>query len=631
MNNTSSLSKPAFPGKLVLQFLVLLLVTFIVHAFVLRFIFPGFYLPLSVQHEDHYIPASFAYASRPDYRDLMNWTRPVFMLFLKLIGHAGTAGSIGCVIGLVFINCALSALLIKHILDLPFNGAFLFFYIVYCLLLFATPYFYILYTQDAGSHLCYFFLILGAISFYYTRNRSLLLSAGLLFICCMLAFLSKETYQLAALFVSFLWLLYERRKSLKRALMPMAVMITAFIISAINNIRLNSVFVNVKSRKGSPYEVNLSPLSVMHEWSQYAKDGVNISSILMISLTGYVILRFRRSWSRKLLFILVACCLATGISWLPDSVLPNHHINGYSFNGLYLFYLPLFFFPFFQKEKLMTNLIPVVIVALCFVSYILNGPGYRSSSNNWALQQENTERHLSHALDSLIGRLTEAPKPRKVLVEGIRFPFHPFTYPQSLREYPHAIYALYDVVYYTSTPRFEERKDLVKFIPPSDTALTHYDQVWIFRKDGKLAAYTDGRGTGMSRDSAGISIDLRGLSEFKTTGIYPPEYNNGIAWTSGNAGIELITPIRGKDSLTISLDTYMAGASKNVVPLVVLTDTAGKGYQPSRTERKKDVFYYHYILAKRIYIKKVIISSPPIDAGADKRVLSFPMKGLTIK
>ena len=632
MNNSSSSLKPGFPGKQILVFLTLLLVTFIVHALVLRFIFPGFYRPLSVQHEDHYLPASFAYSARPNYRDLMNWSRPVFMLFYKLIGHAGTAGSIGYVIGLVFLNCVLSALLIKRILGLAFDGVFLFFYIIYCYLLFATPYFYILYTQDAGSHLCYFFLILGAILFYHTRNRPLPLSAGLLFVCCTLAFLSKETYQLVALFFSFLWFLYDRKTSLKRSLVPMGVTIAAFIISTVNNMRLNSVFVNVKAPKGSPYEVSLSPFSVVREWIGYAKDGINIADLLMIGLIGYMVLRFKKPWSRQLLFIFIACLLGAGISWLPNAVLPNHHINGYSFNGLYLFYLPLFFIPFLQKEKLMTNLAAVVVVALCLTSYRVNVHKYRGASNNWAIREENTERHLLHSLDSLIGQLTPAPKPYRVLITGITFPFHPFTYPQSLREYPHAGYALYDVVYYTPEPRYVERGDLVKFIPPSDTSLIRYDQVWSFGKDGSLLEYIGGQAA-MKRaiDSSAITIDLQNLPNLKTTGIYPPEESNGIAWISGNSSIELPTPLRGKDSLTVVLDTYMGGPCRNIVPRVALADTTGKAYQPARTERKQDVFYYHFAPGKRTYIKKVTISSQQIDSGPDKRTLSFPMKGLVIK
>jgi hypothetical protein len=632
MNNSSSLLKTGFPGKQLLQFLVLLLVTFIVHAFVLRFIFPGFYKPLSIQHEDHYIPTAFAHALVPGYHDLMNWPRPVFMIFYKLIGHAGTSGAIGFVIGLAFINCVMSALLIKGILGLPFNGSFLFFYIIYCYLLFATPYFYILYTQDTGSYLSYFFLILGAILFYQNRNSAPVLPAGLLLICCILAFLSKETYQLLALFFSFLWFLYDRKTSLKRSLIPMGATVVAFIISAANNMRLKSVFVNVNAPKGSPYGVSLSPFSVAHEWIGYARDGINIADLLMIGLIGYMVLRFKKPWSRQLLFIFVACFLAAGISWLPNAALPNHHINGYSFNGLYLFYLPLFFIPFLQKEKLITNLAAIVVVALCLTSYRFNVHKYRGSSNNWAIQQENTERNFVHSLDSLIGQLTPAPKPQRVLISGITFPFHPFTYPQSLREYPHAAYALYDVVYYTPNPRYVERNDLVRFIPPSDSSLVRYDHVWIFKEDGSLAGSIGGQSAKKRAvDSNGIAINLQNLPDLKTVGIYPPEDQNGIAWTNGNAGIDLPTPIRGKDSLTVILDTYMGRACKNIVPRLALSDTAGKVYQPVRTERKQDVFYFHFAPGKRTYIKKVTISSQQIDSGPDKRILSFPMKGLVIK
>jgi hypothetical protein len=630
MNNSSSLSKTGFPGKQVWQFLVLLLLTFIVHALVLRFVFPGFYRPLSIQHEDHYIPASFAHSIRPDYRDLLNWARPVFMIFYKVIGHAGTAASIGYVIGLVFLNCILSALLIKRILDLPFNGLFLFCYILYCFLLFSTPYFYILYTQDVGSHLCYFFLILGAILFYLTRNKHFLLPAGLLFICCTLAFLSKETYQLVALFFSFVWFLYDRRNSLKRSLVPLGATIAAFIVSTVNNMRLHSVFVNVNAAKGSPYEINLSPLSVIREWVFYVKDGINVADLLMVGLIGYIIFRSKQPWRRQLLFILVACCLATGLSWLPNAVLPNHRVNGYSFNGLFLFYLPLFFLPFLRKEQLLTNLVTAALIALILVSYRLDVHKYKGAVNNWAIKQEFIERNLNHSLDSLIGQLVRASKPRRILVEGITFPFHPFTYPQSLREHPNAGYALYDVVYYTPDARYDGRNDLVKFIAPSDTLLTRYDQVWLFKKDGSLASYTGGPGDMDSAgDSSGISIDLENLPRFRTTGIYPEA--NGISWTNGNASVDLFTPIRGKDSLTVTLQTYMPPICRNIIPRISLADIDGKEYQPAQTERKKDVFYYRFIFNKHILVKKVKILSPRIDSRPDPRILSFPLTGLIVK
>lgn len=597
---------------------------FAIHAAILKFIFPGYYSPLYPQHTDFYMPAAFANTPQLTYIDLLSWPRSMNLIFAKFIGNFGIGGSIACVIALVCVNVGLSALLVKRILNITFSWLLIIAFTGYCYLLFSHPYFYIFYAQDIGAQLSYFFLILGGYLFYITFNKHFIISNALLFCCCILAFLSKETYGLTVLVFAFLWFIYYKKKYFVKAALPFFAICASLVVIFLINLHIKSTFVNLNAGVADPYKISLNPLSVLHEWSAYVWEAINFANIAMILLIGYLLFTNKKQPKEELLFIAIGCLIGTFASILPNAILPNHHFKGYSFNGTYLFYLPLLFVPLLEIEKKSIRNLSIAIAILCVGSPVLNTDKYKG--NNWVLIQEDTQRNLLNALAPLIKNIPPSSKPIKILIQGITFPFNPFAYPQSLRVFPNAIYANFDVVNTNSSYTNNHQTDLVKFIPPADTALTKYDQKWIFDSDGKLVEQLL---TPLITTHTVKKITQDNFALFTTTGFYDRE--NQIRWTNGNAFITLDSAITSADGLLVELDTYMPPVCQNIIPRLQLIDAANNVHAPISVARKDDIFYYSFILNKKADIQKIHIQSNLIDASSDPRILSFPFISLTIK
>lgn len=627
----------SFKGLLqnrVFVFTFFVILALIIHAAVLKFIFPGYYSPLYPQHSDFYIPATLANSSHPNYSfiGLLGWPRPMHMTFMKIIGYTGIHGSIACVIALVAVNCVLAALLIKRIFNLSFNWKLVAGFSIYCFLVFSQPYFYIFYAQDIGTHLSFFFLLWGAHLFYTTFNRSTMLANLLLFSCGLLAFLSKETYGLVGLFLALLWVIYYRRVSLLKAILPLLVIGIAFIIAFIINVVVKSAFVNPDASAESPYHISLQPFVVLRQWLLYARESLNIANISIISLLlAFLIFSYQKVAKKELLYIVIGCMIAAGLAWVPNAVLPNHHYKGYSFNGAYLFFLPLLLLPILWVEFNRKKVAVVLGLSLCFLSPLLDIPKYKDESNTWVLYQEKTQRNLLNGLEASIKTLTPSKTPQKVLIEGITFPFQPFVFPEALRVYPNAVFANFDVVNHNPSIQNGDRADLVKFVKPEDSGLVEYDQKWIFNEEGQLVS-TQNLAAEKVFDKAGdsahlIRINYNDLPQFSATGFYGPE--NGINWTNGNVSIDLKNAVQNKDSIILRLNTYMPPICKNVMPRLKLTDRDNNSYDASLSTRKGDMFYYLFVVNKK-NIQKINILSETVNAAPDLRTLSFPFVSLEI-
>ncbi|GGK78164.1 hypothetical protein GCM10011405_27450 [Rufibacter glacialis] len=610
------------------------LVAAVIHALVLKFVFPGYYSPLYPLHSDYYIPAAVANSSLDVYSfsGLLTWPRPVHITFMKIIGYTGIQGSIACVIALVCINTALGALLLKYIFKIPITKLFLLFFILYCFLLFSQPYFYIFYAQDIGSQLSYFFLLIGALVYFFKYEDSITFANISLFVFCFLAFLSKETYGLVGLSSAFLWFIYYRRKHAFNAFIPMIATGSALVIAFAINILVKSSFINPDAEVNSDYHISLNPMLVIPEWLRYANESINIVNIIVAILILFLVIKSKNSNRIKLLYLLAGCIIATGLSWVPNAILPNHHFKGYSFNGAYLFYLPLLILPVVLFEKDKAKGFSIAVVVLCLLSPVFNKNKYSDLDNTWVLIQEGTQRNLLKSLDKQIGRLEASSTPQKIIIQGISFPFHPFSHPEALRVFSNAKFAHFDVV--NTNPSFQNgvRTDLVKFISPSDTLKTRYDERWQFDDQGNLIAAIDLEAEKVFlkpkvRESAFI-VTSESLPLHKTEGFYNLEGN--LRWTNGEASIGLDSTISVKDSVILKLDTFMPPICKNVSPELKIVGSNNKIYKPRMFMRSGDTFYFLFLMNNSDSIKKIDITSERIDASPDLRILSFPFVRLEV-
>ncbi|MEO7523338.1 MAG: acyltransferase, partial [Ferruginibacter sp.] len=613
------------------KFCILLLAAGITHALVLKFIYPGYYSPLYPQHSDFYIPVMFANSPSDTFLSLLAWPRPVNMIFAKFIGYFGIKGSIAWVIAIVFVNCSFSALLLIRLFKLQFNLRLVIVFCLYCYLLFSEPFFYIFYAQDLGAQLAYFFLISGAYILYIFFNKPAVIGNLIFFIFCLLAFLSKETYGLAALLFGLLWFIYYRKQSFLKAFLPGVSIAAALLVAMLISIFIKSVFVDLNAAKDSPYQISFNPWTILKEWSRYALEGVNIINLVMLLVLVYLLLKERNTGTRALNFVIVGCIAGAALSWLPNALLPNHHYKGYSFNGAYLLYLPCLFLAALWTDKSIDNKVLTVMAVLCLFSPLLSISKYKH--NRWVLIQEETQRNLLHALKPLMKGLLPSKEPQKVLIEGITFPFHPFAFPQSLRVFPNAKYANFDIVNYDSTKVLNARTDLVRFVNMKDIKLTDYQQQWIFDGEGKLLSARKGMEEKFfaiaDSSKCTTEINLENFSKFATAGFYNEE--NGIRWTNGNAAIAMKAVIEHGDSLIVKLYTSLPPVSKDIKPKLFFRSTMNKQYQPVVSAKKDAVFYYLFVPEEKETIQTINIISETIDASPDQRILSFPFKSLEIK
>ncbi len=475
-----------FGKKLFIPIIGLSIIALLIHAIVLKYVFPGYYDPLYPHHSDFYI--SVALANSPDdffqYRYL-GYSRPLGLFFLKLIGYLGVHGAILFTIINVAINCSLSAFVFLRIFRIPFRAPFIFSFCCYCFLLFSQPYFYTFYTQDVFSHLSYFFLLLGTVLFYKFHKSNLISANIFLTFFSICAFLCKETYSLTAFFIALGWLIYYRKAPRKIALSPVLIIGASLILVAIFNISIKSVFLNLQDNSPTgPYYINLSIKSIFKEITTYVSEGLNImnwaivAGILAIGLFYY----YRRA-DKKVLFISLCCIAGAFLALLPNSLIPNHHHGGYSFNGSYLLYLPVLILPFLLRKD-ESFLIGGVLLLICTVSSpLFNKKKYGEQS--WILEQEGIERNLLKSLKPLLNGLEYSKTQEKILVTGLTMPFYPFHHPMFLRDYPNSNYAVYDVIHYNPATE-EARYKSVKFIQPEDVKIEEYSKIWMFASNGLL-------------------------------------------------------------------------------------------------------------------------------------------------
>jgi len=470
------------------EFCLLMIFTIGVHAFVLRYIFPGYYNPLWPNHSDFYF--SSALANTPSgILSVFKLPRPIGTLFIWLIGHLGIQGSIAAVIVLIQSNCVLSAMLFRRIIGIDFKWSFIAAFFVYLYLIFSQPYFYTFCTEDQMSQLSYFLLINAAWFFHIYLKRPSLYALILFFFFAILAFLAKETYALTSLVIASAWLLSYPKKNTMHALIPLVALVSALGVSFIYNACMHSRFYGFDTNAfNAPYKMILNPASVFGEWSRYAREGLNVLNLgmfLLIVLTSY---RYFRADSRKIILVLLSCLIGALLAWIPNSIFPNHHFGGYSCSGSYILFLPVILIALFLQNNKQMYYMSMAVILLGISSPVLNKNEYLR--NDWYLEQENIQRNLLSTLHPLLDQVGTTGASKRILVTGLSFPFNPFIHPMCLLTLTKASLPEFDVVAY-STVNFKDealgdRVNWVKFIRPDQIDFKKYTNVWMFTSDGRL-------------------------------------------------------------------------------------------------------------------------------------------------
>lgn len=470
--------------KSLIQVVVLSIVALLVHGIVLKFIYPGYYSPLYPNHSDFYIPVAMANSPDDFFQfKYLGYSRPIGLFSLKFIGLFGTKGAILFTIINVALNVSLTVILFTRLLNIEFKWPFVVAFCIYSYLLFSQAYFYNYYTHDTFAHSSYFFLIAAACCYYMLYKTHRLWAHIILFTFELLAFLSKETYALSVLFLTFLWFIYYRKKSFLTAISPFLLTVAVVVLIAAFNLIIKSTFVNLQHGSKDPYYVNLTPASVLSEMLAYFHEGLNWLNRLIVAFFAYLAIKYYRRSQLDISLIFAGCIIATFLSWLPNALIPNHHYGGYSFNGLYLLYLPIIYCSKFWSEKAGVRWLAITLLVACLLTPVLNKKEY--AKQWWDLEQENTQRNILKSLDTLIPQINSPVQTKKILITGLTMPFYPFHHAGSLKEYRNSGQATYDVINY-SQELPTERDNGVKFIKPQQVEINQYDMVWLFANNGLL-------------------------------------------------------------------------------------------------------------------------------------------------
>jgi hypothetical protein len=463
-------------------------IAWLMHFLALYFIFPGYYRPLSFQHSDFYIPASFAYSlsNNTTFLGLLAWPRPLFMWYYKFSGFFGHAGSVAWVVLIVFLNCVVTAFLIRRLLGLKLDWRFAAWFALYCFLLFTQPYFYTFYSQDIGSQLSYLLLATGVAGVFALKDKHPMLMFGWMLLCSSAAFLIKETYILGFGLLAACWFLVYFKESKLKAFAPGLGLVIGAALSMLVSMLTKSIFVNLNARQGSDYEIELHPVSVIKELLSYAGQGITPLIVLALIAIGVQLYRSQRQY---FLYFLLFIAFAFA-AWLPNAVLPNHHYRGYSFNGLYLCFASVFFIAKLAQDRGHFTRGLWVAVALLALSPLSSIKAYKGSHNSWVLYQEEIQTNMLKGFTQAGRHLCEQGREQHILVTGITAPFHPFAFPESIRSFPCGDKGRY---YFVVNPEFYSRRigetrDLVTYIADADKGAVQYDVEWRFDDKGKLVA-----------------------------------------------------------------------------------------------------------------------------------------------
>lgn len=108
------------------------------------------------------------------------------------------------------------------------------------------------------------------------------------------------------------------------------------------------------------------------------------------------------------------------------------------------------------------------------------------------------------------------------------------------------------------------------------------------------------------------------------------EKDNGFSWTTGNATVAFDSLIVTEDTLVVKMNTWMPEVCKNVDPRIFVSDENNNQTQLKLDRREGDSYFYFTSFGRPTTVQQLNIVSNKIEAPADQRQLSFPLKGLEI-
>jgi hypothetical protein len=443
--------------------------------------FPGEFHPLVPYRPDLYYPVGLLGKS---IAEVLFYPRPVAYLFERSSGLLGIQGAIAATIAVVLATALLAPLVVSRISGaMPGPIAFL----TYLILLFTHPEFYFHHRFDVPSVIAGFFVLLAILGANSTlaqpRRRSFVLTLA----CVAAMALAKETFDVSAplIFAGLCALRWRPGLWRRAALLLGSTCAIEAAAEAFNMLRFSHYAGPISA--SSTYAPDFRVVSVLTTIGRYLHDLLPPMQLVIVVLALLAAAFGMRNRWRDL--IAPAAFLLGGVlALLPNSFLPHHFESQYAWNGAQLLFAIVLFMPSAHKSGVLAQWF---LAAAALYSVHANARIYASAPQQWLLNEEHANARIAQALP---GIRSAAGGAGRLLVTGLTASYHPWEYPEFVREY-FGPGRQWTFVVSRNAP--EGKQPNVAMVRARGVRLEDYDGAVRFREDSGLqdvlvgAAYRD--------------------------------------------------------------------------------------------------------------------------------------------
>jgi hypothetical protein len=394
----------------------------------LRFLFPGYFAPLTPNHSDLYTPVGFLERS---FSEILTYPRPLTYVILRTSGLLGVQGSI-----LVVVLAAIVAVLLASTMTVRWARArmSLLGLACYLILVFGHPEFYFEHRHDSPGVFSCALVILAAEFWRRWLIENRWRQLGGCFALTLALGLVKETYFPSLLILLVTLVVAEQQWRFKRIVPALAgvcaLLGLSFLISAAG-------FRRWIPAGAESYHISLAPPEVWGGFVYYLSHLFTWGTALALFVSLALLVRNRRK-----LVISSGMTLAGIAALLPNSVLPNHLSEQYSWLAVPFCFAPLLLLAAperdealepepggsgsFARRRRLAGLVVVFLTALSVWRYF---PEYASTVHQWGIAQELENRGIMASF----AQLRRLPPGGRVLVAGVDTPLNPWIEPDFLK------------------------------------------------------------------------------------------------------------------------------------------------------------------------------------------------------
>jgi hypothetical protein len=484
---------------------------FVAYWLCLRYLFPGYYSPVSAFHVDFY-----EYASLRDktLTQILRYPRPAAYFAMKVLGMGGLTWVMVNGIVVALLNVWLTVFLVRQISRCSLFALALATGL-YSILLFAHPDFYFEHRHDLPAEASYLFAMLSLICwnrFLEQRGKAV----GIALLCgalgsAILFVFAKETYFISVLCLT-LGIALTDRKNWRWHSGYIVLLMALEAVSFLWTTHLNGPFVNTHAAADNAYRIDLTPVVLAKTAWFYLSRFLNPFLVLATAWALFLLRKDRR------LTILAIAFIAAGLAALaPHAILPNHLLEEYAWVGAPL----LFAAVLLASEKLWPLRWNVGVMALLILLAVIGPGGYRGSYQSpelaFNVRQDQLGRHIARS----VRKLHDIPQGSRVLVAGLDATYVPF-YIESFMLTEFGEHFAWTVLTGPGIPPRRNNR-VTRVVNVSDAGLDSYDELVSYDSGGELTGIRKIAGiSAAEREKPYLLVpELRPLAEL--TEMYPRE------------------------------------------------------------------------------------------------------------